>query len=140
MPPTRICPQGSNSVKKHKPFDPLDELGRCDRRWAKYKCDYELRGDGPPAFDLCPCRLIQVRICTFAVLICSSTYFYGIVLPMHRRMTHRFENSPFHQPDPSMYLLALPKSRPRLGIWALFVFFAGILIALMLLAITNSIP
>jgi len=89
---------------------------------------------------LWPCRLTQVRICTFAILTCSGTYFYGIVLPMQSRMTHRFDTRLFHQPDTSMYMLGLPKSRPRLGIWTLFVFLAGILIALMLLAITDFLP
>jgi hypothetical protein len=56
---------------------------------------------------------------------------------MHRKAIHRFENGHFHQPDPSMYMLGLPKSRPRLGKWTAFVFFAGILIALMLVMITD---
>jgi hypothetical protein len=52
-------------------------------------------------------------------------------------MTQRFQFSPFHHSDPSTYMLGLPKSRLRLGKWTLFVFFAGILIALLLVKITD---
>ena len=74
---------------------------------------------------------------TLAAFIRSDKYSDGIVFSMPRRTTHGLQASPFHQPDPSTYMLGLPRSRPRLGKWTLFVFFAGVLIALMLVKITD---
>ena len=70
----------------------------------------------------------------------ARQYADGIVFSMPRRMTQRFQTGSFHQPDPLMHMLRLPRSRQRIEKWTLLVFFAGILIALMLIAITNFLP
>jgi hypothetical protein len=56
---------------------------------------------------------------------------------MPRRAVHEIPTDIFSQPDPSIHMLGLPRSRSRLGKWGLFVFIAGILAALVLVAITN---
>jgi hypothetical protein len=59
---------------------------------------------------------------------------------MPRRAVHEIPTDIFSQPDPPNYMLGVPRSRPRLGKWGLFVIFAGILAALVLVALTNFLP
>jgi hypothetical protein len=59
---------------------------------------------------------------------------------MPRKAVHEIPTDTFSQPDPSIHMLEVPRSRSRLGKWGLFVIFAGILAALVLVALTNFLP
>jgi hypothetical protein len=48
----------------------------------------------------------------------------------HRRRAHTAEI--FKQEDPSIHMLGLPKSHPRLRLWVLLAVLAGALVALLL--------
>jgi hypothetical protein len=44
-----------------------------------------------------------------------------------------------HQTDPSIYMLGLPKSRPRLGNWGIVAILAGTLLALAIIGFGNDV-
>lgn len=52
---------------------------------------------------------------------------------------HRRQMSLADQADGSDYMLALPKSRPRLGNWLMFAILTGMVLALALVALGNVI-
>jgi hypothetical protein len=49
------------------------------------------------------------------------------------------DKSYFNQTDPSMYMLGLPKSRPRLGTWGVVAVLAGTLLALAVVGFENYV-
>jgi hypothetical protein len=77
---------------------------------------------------------------TFTVRTRTITWTDGIVLSMPRKAVHEIPTGIFSQPDPSIHMLGVPRSRSRLGKWGLFVFIAGILAALVLVTLTNFLP
>jgi hypothetical protein len=58
---------------------------------------------------------------------------------MERRALQTLQSNPLDQADPSIYMLAEPAPRPRLGKWFVFAFFVGVVAALSIVAITNLI-
>jgi hypothetical protein len=53
-----------------------------------------------------------------------------------KRTEHR---SDWNQTDPSIYMLGLPKSRPRLGTWGVVAVLAGTLLALAVIGLENYV-
>jgi hypothetical protein len=76
---------------------------------------------------------------TFATYKVFISYNDGKVLSMLQGAAHKSHTSLFHQPDPSEYMLGLPRSRLRFRGWFMFVIFVGTLAALVLFAIENFI-
>jgi hypothetical protein len=56
---------------------------------------------------------------------------------MPRQKRYADGGTVFDSPDPSSYMLGLPKSRPRLGPWGVVAILAGTVLALMVMMLEN---
>ncbi len=58
---------------------------------------------------------------------------------MPHRIRHGHQGNPFGADDPSIHMLGLPKSNPKLRIWCVFAIVTGAMLALAVVALGNLI-